>query len=235
MDGPNATYNIPLALRLHGELDTAALEAAVHEVSARHEVLRTVFAEDAEGPYQRVLEPADAAVPFVVAEVEPADLVRSIDAGAGHAFDLERETPLRVSVLRTAADEQVLLLLLHHIAGDEWSAGPLLADLSAAYAARCAGGVLDTAPPAVQYADYALWQRELLGEAVTPGSVAHGQAGFWREALAGLPRNWSFRSTGRVRSAPRTRAGPCPRRCRRSWWRSWRHWPGSAAPRCTRS
>ncbi|WP_405786945.1 amino acid adenylation domain-containing protein [Streptomyces sp. NBC_00029] len=188
MDGPNATYNIPLALRLHGELDTAALEAAVHEVSARHEVLRTVFAEDAEGPYQRVLEPADAAVPFVVAEVEPADLVRSIDAGAGHAFDLERETPLRVSVLRTAADEQVLLLLLHHIAGDEWSAGPLLADLSAAYAARCAGGVLDTAPPAVQYADYALWQRELLGEAVTPGSVAHGQAGFWREALAGLPQ-----------------------------------------------
>ncbi|WP_327260474.1 amino acid adenylation domain-containing protein [Streptomyces sp. NBC_01232] len=188
MDGPNATYNIPLALRLRGELDTAALEAAVHEVSARHEVLRTVFAEDAEGPYQRVLEPADAAVPFVVAEVEPADLVRSIDAAAGHAFDLERETPLRVSVLRTAADEQVLLLLLHHIAGDEWSAGPLLADLSAAYAARCAGGVLDTAPPAVQYADYALWQRELLGEAVTPGSVAHGQAGFWREALAGLPQ-----------------------------------------------
>ncbi|MFJ3517039.1 amino acid adenylation domain-containing protein [Streptomyces sp. NPDC090131] len=188
MDGPNATYNIPLALRLRGELDTAALEAAVHEVSARHEALRTVFAEDAEGPYQRVLEPADAAVPFVVADVEPADLGRSIDAAAGHAFDLERETPLRVSVLRTAADEQVLLLLLHHIAGDEWSAGPLLADLSAAYAARCAGGVLDTAPPAVQYADYALWQRELLGEAVTPGSVAHGQAGFWREALAGLPQ-----------------------------------------------
>ncbi|MFJ3829139.1 amino acid adenylation domain-containing protein [Streptomyces sp. NPDC090046] len=188
MDGPNATYNIPLALRLGGELDTAALEAAVHEVSARHEALRTVFAEDAEGPYQRVLESADAAVPFVVADVEPADLGRSIDAAAGHAFDLERETPLRVSVLRTAADEQVLLLLLHHIAGDEWSAGPLLADLSAAYAARCAGGVLDTAPPAVQYADYALWQRELLGEAVTPGSVAHGQAGFWREALAGLPQ-----------------------------------------------
>ncbi|MFE5808395.1 amino acid adenylation domain-containing protein [Streptomyces sp. NPDC056491] len=188
MDGPNATYNIPLALRLRGELDTAALEAAVHEVSARHEALRTVFAEDAEGPYQRVLEPADAAVPFVVADVEPADLGRIIDAAAGHAFDLERETPLRVSVLRTAADEQVLLLLLHHIAGDEWSAGPLLADLSAAYAARCAGGVLDTAPPAVQYADYALWQRELLGEAVTPGSVAHGQAGFWREALAGLPQ-----------------------------------------------
>ncbi|MFD9618913.1 amino acid adenylation domain-containing protein [Streptomyces virginiae] len=188
MEGPNATYNIPLALRLRGDLDLAALEAAVHEVTARHEALRTVFAEDAEGPYQRVLAASDVAVPFAVADVEPADLGRSIDAAAGHAFDLGTETPLRVSVLRTAADDQVLLLLLHHIAGDEWSAGPLLAALAAAYAARCAGGVLETAPPAVQYADYALWQRELLGDAAVPGSVAHDQAGFWREALAGLPQ-----------------------------------------------
>ncbi|MGW6981620.1 amino acid adenylation domain-containing protein [Streptomyces sp. NPDC054932] len=187
MDGANATYNIPLALRLRGPLDTAAIEAAVHEVTARHEALRTVFAEDTEGPYQRVLEPSDTAVPFAVADVEPADLGRSLDAAAGHPFDLETETPLRVTVLRTAADDQVLLLLLHHIAGDEWSAGPLLADLAAAYAARCAGGVLETAPPAVQYADYALWQRELLGDPAAAGSVAHGQAGFWREALAGLP------------------------------------------------
>ncbi|MER6444398.1 amino acid adenylation domain-containing protein [Streptomyces venezuelae] len=188
MEGPNATYNIPMALRLRGELDTAALEAAVHEVTARHEALRTVFAEDADGPYQRVLEPSESAVPFTVTDVEPAGLGRSLDAAAGHAFDLETETPLRVTVLRTAADEQVLLLLLHHIAGDEWSAGPLLADLSAAYAARCAGGVLETAPPAVQYADYALWQRELLGDPALAGSVAHGQAEFWREALAGLPQ-----------------------------------------------
>ncbi|MFF4422637.1 amino acid adenylation domain-containing protein [Streptomyces sp. NPDC001549] len=188
MDGPNATYNIPLALRLRGELDTAALEAAVHEVTARHEALRTVFAEDAEGPYQRVLEPSEAVVPFAVADVEPADLGGSLDAAAGHAFDLETGTPLRVTVLRTAADDQVLLLLLHHIAGDEWSAGPLLADLTAAYAARCAGRVPETAPPAVQYADYALWQRELLGDPAAAGSVAHGQAEFWREALAGLPQ-----------------------------------------------
>ncbi|WP_051782661.1 non-ribosomal peptide synthetase [Streptomyces sp. NRRL S-515] len=188
MDGPNATYNIPLALRLRGEPDLAALEAAVHEVTARHEALRTVFAEDAEGPYQRVLDPSDVAVPFAVADVEPTELGRSIDAAAGHAFDLETETPLRVAVLRTAADDQVLLLLLHHIAGDEWSAGPLLADLAASYAARCAGGVLETAPLAVQYADYALWQRELLGDAAVPGSVAHDQSGFWREALAGLPQ-----------------------------------------------
>ncbi|MFJ6483570.1 amino acid adenylation domain-containing protein [Streptomyces sp. NPDC091682] len=188
MEGPNATYNIPLALRLRGELDPAALEAAVREVTARHEALRTVFAEDSEGPYQQVLEPSEAVVPFEVADVEPADLGRSIDAAAGHAFDLATEAPLRVTVLRTAADEQVLLLLLHHVAGDEWSAGPLLADLAAAYAARCAGGILQTAPPAVQYADYALWQRDLLGDPAVPGSVAHRQAEFWREALAGLPQ-----------------------------------------------
>ncbi|MER6312375.1 amino acid adenylation domain-containing protein [Streptomyces sp. NPDC001581] len=188
MEGANSTYNIPVALRLRGRLDTAALEAAVHEVTARHEALRTVFAEDAQGPCQRVLEPSEAAVRIAVADIEPAELGRGLDAAAGHAFDLETETPLRVTVLRTAADDQVLLLLLHHIAGDEWSVGPLLADLAAAYAARSAGGVLETAPPPVQYADYALWQRELLGDPAVPGSVAHRQAQFWREALAGLPQ-----------------------------------------------
>ncbi|MGP3689701.1 amino acid adenylation domain-containing protein [Streptomyces sp. IBSNAI002] len=188
MEGANSTYNIPLALRLRGQVDTAALEAAVHAVTARHEALRTVCAEDARGPYQRVLEPAEVSVPFTVTDVEPAALGRSIDAAAGHAFDLETETPLRVTVLRTAADDQVLLLLLHHIAGDEWSAGPLLADLAAAYAARSAGGLPESAPLPVQYADYALWQRELLGDVGVPGSVAHRQAEFWREALAGLPQ-----------------------------------------------
>ncbi|MFD6974123.1 amino acid adenylation domain-containing protein, partial [Streptomyces sp. NPDC059949] len=200
MEGANSTYNIPLALRLRGHMDTAALEAAVHEVTARHEALRTVFAEDAQGPYQRVLEPSAAAVPFTVADVEPAELGRSLDAAAGHAFDLEAELPLRVAVLRTAPDDQVLLLLLHHIAGDEWSSGPLLddlaaayaarraGDLAAAYAARRAGGAPETAPPPVQYADYALWQRELLGDPAVAGSVAHRQAEFWRGALAGLPQ-----------------------------------------------
>ncbi|MER5873403.1 amino acid adenylation domain-containing protein, partial [Streptomyces sp. NPDC002044] len=188
MEGPNATYNIPLVLCLRGVLDPAALEAAVHEVTARHEVLRTVFAEDSEGPFQRVLEPSAAAVPFEVAEVDPAELAGRVEAAAGRPFDLEADLPLRVTVLRAAPDEQVLLLLLHHIAGDEWSTGPLLADLSAAYAARCAGRPYEAAPLPVQYADYALWQRELLGDPADADSLAHGQAGFWREALAGLPQ-----------------------------------------------
>ncbi|MER7764748.1 amino acid adenylation domain-containing protein, partial [Streptomyces sp. NPDC097619] len=186
LEGPSATYGVPLAVRLSGPLDVPALRAAVADAVARHEALRTVFGEDAAGPFQRVLEPGAVEVPFeVVAAADGADA--PLAAAVGHAFDLERELPLRVTLFAEAPDRHVLLVLFHHIASDEWSTGPFLTDLSAAYAARRAGGAPEFAPLPVQYADYALWQRELLGEVSDPASVAAAQAGHWRETLAGLP------------------------------------------------
>ncbi|MFD5621551.1 amino acid adenylation domain-containing protein [Streptomyces yangpuensis] len=187
LDGASATYNVPLALRLDGPLDAAALRSAVADVVARHEALRTVYGEDAAGPYQRVLEPGGTEVPFSVTAVPAGGADAALDEAAGYAFDLERELPVRVTLLEEGPEAHTLLVLFHHIASDEWSTGPFLADLAHAYAARSAGLAPEFAPLPVQYADYALWQRELLGEVAQPGSVAAEQSAYWRGALAGIP------------------------------------------------
>ncbi|MFG2335757.1 amino acid adenylation domain-containing protein, partial [Streptomyces yangpuensis] len=202
LDGASATYNVPLALRLDGPLDVAALRAAVVDVVARHEALRTVYGEDANGPYQRVLEPGGTEVPFAVTAVPAAGTDAALDEAAGYAFDLERELPVRVTLLEEGPEAHTLLVLFHHIASDEWSTGPFLADLAHAYEARGAGRAPDFAPLAVQYADYALWQRELLGEASQPGSVAAEQSAYWRGALAGIPAELTLPADRGRRAVP---------------------------------
>ncbi|MGY4101878.1 amino acid adenylation domain-containing protein [Nocardia sp. R16R-3T] len=188
LDGPSATYNMPMAVRLAGELDIPALVAAVGDLVDRHEVLRTVFDEVDGTPVQLVLPPAQVDVPVSVrtaaSENELADLVA---AEAGHEFDLAAEAPVRALVIRCAAGDHVLMLVVHHIAGDGWSLAPLLRDLGTAYRARTHGGAPQWRPLPVQYADYALWQRELLGEPSDPGSLVAQQFDYWRSELAGLP------------------------------------------------
>jgi pristinamycin I synthase 3 and 4 len=173
------SFSMSLVLRLSGELDAGVLRAALADVVGRHEALRTVFPEADGEPFQRVLAGADvlglAGAGFTVADAER------------QSFDLTCEVPLRAWLFPAEAGEQVLVLVLHHIAGDGWSLGPLARDLSEAYAARAGGGEPAWEPLPVQYADYTLWQRELLGEEGDPGSVFAGQAGYWREQLAGLP------------------------------------------------
>ncbi|OKI08083.1 hypothetical protein A6A06_35110 [Streptomyces sp. CB02923] len=187
LEGPSATYNVPMRLRLSGPLDIGALRTAVADLADRHETLRTVFPETDGTPYQQVLEGAAARPQVEVVRVAAGDLAEAVRQAAGYVFDLTAELPLRGCLFETAPDEHVLLLLAHHIASDGWSMGPLVRDLSTAYAARRAGGEPKWTPLPVQYADYTLWQREVLGEESDPHSPLAAQAGYWREQLAGLP------------------------------------------------
>ncbi|OSZ55589.1 non-ribosomal peptide synthetase, partial [Streptomyces pharetrae CZA14] len=186
-EGPSATYNAPVALRLSGSLDREALRLALGDVVARHESLRTVFAEDAEGARQIVLPVGEAEVVLPVAEVGEEGLPAALADAAARPFDLAREIPFRAELFALADERHVLLLLTHHIVSDAWSREPLARDLTAAYAARVAGGVPVWEPLGVQYADYSLWQREVLGSEDDPGSEISRQLGYWTEALAGLP------------------------------------------------
>ena len=192
-------YNNPVALRLSGALDRAALGAALHDVITRHEVLRTVFPETDGIARQIVLDAS--AVPVGDAQLAEEELDSALNAAAAHRFDLLREPPLRVTVFRLGPTEHVLLLLLHHIASDEASAAPLARDLLTAYLARCRGSEPQFAPLPVQYADYALWQRETLGEETDPDSLLARQLAYWSQELADLPEELAL-PVDRVR--PRT-------------------------------
>ncbi|MEV7969457.1 non-ribosomal peptide synthase/polyketide synthase [Sphaerisporangium sp. NPDC088356] len=187
LEGPSATYNIPMAWRLSGGLDAGALRDAVQDVMARHESLRTVFPERDGRARQLVLHPGEVPVVTPFERVAQDELPGRLAEAAGRGFELDREPPLRAWVFELAPQEHVLLLVVHHIAGDEWSDRPLWHDLSTAYRARREGGAPGWAPLTVQYADYTLWHRDVLGDAGDPGSLEARQLGYWRQALAGLP------------------------------------------------
>ncbi|MFD5495941.1 amino acid adenylation domain-containing protein, partial [Streptomyces sp. NPDC127091] len=191
LDGAEAaTYNLPVALRLTGSVDSAALAAALRDVVGRHEALRTVFREVGGSPVQLVL---DGAAPRLdIVEVREKELRAALDATAARGFDLSADLPLRATLFRLGEREHVLLLVLHHIAADGWSMGPLARDLSVAYTARCRGEAPAWNELPVQYADYALWQREVLGSEDDPDSVVSGQLEFWRQTLAGVPEELSL-------------------------------------------
>ncbi|MFC8198280.1 amino acid adenylation domain-containing protein [Streptomyces sp. NPDC057298] len=188
-EGPSATYNIPLNLKLTGELDAAALAAALGDVVARHESLRTVFVEDAEGiPFQRIVPAAAALLDVPVVEVAADGLTAALAETAEYTFALDREIPVRARILRTGEQEHILSLVIHHIAGDGESMAPLIREVSAAYGARREGREPHFADLPVQYVDYAVWQRELLGEDSDPASVLAQQCAYWRDELAGIPQ-----------------------------------------------
>uniref|UniRef100_UPI00292DE54A non-ribosomal peptide synthetase n=1 Tax=Kitasatospora brasiliensis TaxID=3058040 RepID=UPI00292DE54A len=187
IEGPTALYNLPFALRLRGALDTAALRAATADVVARHEALRTVFPVAGGVPVQRILPAEEARPRFLAVDCAPDDYPARRDAAAAETFDLSRELPIRVTVFTLAPTEHVLLVVLHHIAGDGWSLGPLLRDLATAYRARLTGRAPDWEPLPIQYADYALWQRDLLGDEHDPDSLLSRQLDYWRSQLKDLP------------------------------------------------
>ena len=139
LEGPSALYNNPLALRLEGDLDAAALEAALADVITRHEVLRTVFLADGGQPYQQVLEMAELGWQLPVIPVAEQDLAQTVAGIAAEPFDLGAGIPVRARLLAVGPGVHVLVLVIHHIATDGWSAGILSRDLGTAYAARREG------------------------------------------------------------------------------------------------
>jgi amino acid adenylation domain-containing protein len=191
VEGVTATYNMPAALRLSGALDVAALRAALTKVAERHESLRTTFAVVAGQPSQRVRGTGelDALLTVVdAAGLAAAEISAQVSAHARRPFDLSAELPLRATLLVTSPRESILILVVHHIAGDGWSMGLLARDVSVAYAAYRAGTAPRFDPLPAQYADYTLWQRELLGDEDDPASILAGQLSYWRQALAGAPQ-----------------------------------------------
>ena len=186
-EGPGPTYNIPLALRLFGPLDCAALEASLGDLVERHESLRTVFPETLGVPRQVILEAPNARPRLTAEPVTEGALARSLAAAAQEGFDLSSQIPLRVRLFTLSQNEHVLLLVLHHIAADGWSMAPLARDLGCAYAAHCQGAAPRLPALPVQYADYALWQQQTLGGETEPDSPIAQQLAFWTKTLGGLP------------------------------------------------
>ncbi|MCF3137618.1 condensation domain-containing protein, partial [Streptomyces olivochromogenes] len=165
-------------------LDRTALEAALGDVVGRHESLRTVFVEADGEPVQRVL-PVDATrVDLTVTICRTEERDAEVARVCGHLFHLETDLPFHAELIEHDGDgdgdEVTLVLVMHHIATDGWSMAPLLADLSTAYEARARGAVPEFAPLPVQYADFALWQRD-------QAESERAGLGFWRSALAGMP------------------------------------------------
>jgi amino acid adenylation domain-containing protein len=180
---------MPFAFTLHGTLDQHALGQAIADVVGRHESLRTLIVEVDGEAYQRILDPDDPQVLGLlgVCELTVEQIPQQLHAVATLPFDLKRELPIRSQLFTMAPGEHVLAVVMHHIAGDGWSFGPLVADLGEAYAARLRGQAPGWAPLPVQYADYTLWQHDVLGDDADPGSLLAQQVAYWREQLAGLP------------------------------------------------
>jgi amino acid adenylation domain-containing protein len=182
-----AFYNIGTAFRLSGELDIRALHASLQEIGCRHAALRTVF-RAAEGvPAQVILPPLPMPLPMVdLSGLPPAEqqrkLVAYLAAEQERPFDLAAGPLWRAMLLRLAGDEHVIALTTHHIVSDGWSERVLMGELAALYPALAAGLPSPLPELTVQYADYALWQRQWL-----TGEVLERQLGYWRQQLSGLP------------------------------------------------
>jgi amino acid adenylation domain-containing protein len=187
MEPGSPVYNIPLALRLEGALDTPALERAIHALVQRHESLRTVFRQDEHGAVQRIAP--EAQVPLAAMDLRALpegareeESRRRVEEEARRPFDLTTGPLLRLVLLRLGDAEQVLVLNMHHIISDGWSLGVLLRELRELYASAVAGRPPSLPTLPVQYADFAVWQRQWLRD-----DVLEAQLDYWRKQLAGVP------------------------------------------------
>ena len=185
-----ATYHMPTAFRISGPLDFEALTAALDDVVARHESLRTTFPDTDGVPFQRVVPARTRMWQHAGAAVMPLaerDLAGELMSLARHRFDLANDIPIRVQIYSLAPDQHVVGIVVHHIAFDGLSLAPMVRDIGEAYRARRQGVAPDWADLPVQYVDYTLWQRAQFGDLADEDSPIAAQLAYWRDALAGLP------------------------------------------------
>ena len=194
LTGRSPYYNLPFAIEMKGECRADLIQRAIRQIVARHEALRTSYVEEGQEVYQLIR--ADYEVPFAMidlgalpADEQQAQFEQLLAAEAGHAFDLRQDVLLRSCLVRLAPDVHVLLVNMHHIAADGWSIGLLVREFTQLYEAYAHGGDNPLPPLALQYSDYAHWQREHLSGAALDGHWAH-----WLPALAGLPQLHGLRS-----------------------------------------
>ena len=180
LEGPSATYNIPIAIDLHGELDASALRHTLQDIVDRHEALRTAFVECDGSVEQRI--DATCRIDLPVIDVGAEDVPMHMQHDALQPFELTCAPLIRMQLLRLDAQRHVLLLTMHHIVSDGWSLGILVDELSRGYRARLRGSPAALPPLPVQYADFAYWQRENL-----QGARLQAEVDYWKQALDGLP------------------------------------------------
>ena len=185
LEPDSASYNLPRAVRLTGNLNLAALEQSFNEIVRRHEALRTTFAYK-DGQPQQIISPASTlTLPVIdLSELPKAEREAEVQRLALEAFrqpfDLAQAPLLRISLLRLSEEDCVVLLTMHHIVSDAWSTSVLIRELAALYDAFCKGNPSPLPELPVQYADFAVWQRQWL-----QGDVLESQLAYWKQPLSG--------------------------------------------------
>jgi amino acid adenylation domain-containing protein len=187
LDPMSAAYNVPLVFKLRGDLDIVAFENAVSDLLERHESLRTVFPDSDDGPHQVIRGRGEFSLDVAVHNVTTKGLADQLTDFAQAPFDVRHEIPIRVRVFCLDPTTHVVAFGLHHIAMDGMSVTPFVSDLATAYQARVVGKSPSWTPLPLQYADFAVWQRSVLGTEDDPHSSTARQLEFWREVFTGLP------------------------------------------------
>jgi len=182
-----ASYNLPLALRLTGQLDAGALEETLNEIVRRHDALRTSFPVSKGQPVQVISPFCQIAFPEndlrnLPVEAREPETSRQAALEANRPFDLAKGPLFRAKLLRLAEEEHLLVVTMHHIVSDGWSVEVFLRELTALYEAFRLGKPSPLPELPIQYADYALWQQNWLR-----GEVLESQLAYWKKKLAGIP------------------------------------------------
>lgn len=185
LEGANETYNIPMAIKLSGKLSKKDLTNALNDVIERHESLRTIFYEKEGVPYQKILN--DVCTDIEMMNVDKISLQSSINESSGYVFNLSEEIPIKAKLFCVDDNTHILLVIIHHIAFDGWSLAPFWRDLSIAYSASLNNQTPDWNALPVQYADYAIWQRNTFQTEMENNSTIDRQLNYWNKNLDNLP------------------------------------------------